>query len=148
MNLLVEFQSIFTKTFDLIQQNQITIDFFMHFYFKMHINGLWFRTWVTISSFLVVFLFLFLKKRGITVFLSWHFHAFLSLNYAKYCKIARIIDKIYKFFRIFYCTIQDLLIQSQKVTIIHESCKKNPEICNGMIMQNVPIASCAIVVKK
>merc|ERR1712121_392694 len=36
--------------------------------------------------------FYFLKKRGIPLFLSWHFHALLSQNNAKYSKIARIIN--------------------------------------------------------
>ena len=37
------------------------------------------------------------KNRGIPLFFSWHFHALLSRNNAKYCKIARIINKIYNF---------------------------------------------------
>ena len=78
-------------------------------------------------------------------FLSWYFYVLLLLNYAKYCKITIIIDKIYKIFRIFLCSVQDLLILSQKVTIIYESCIKNPKICTGIVMKNVTNASCANV---
>ena len=40
---------------------------------------------------------LFWKKGGIPLFLSWHFHALLWRNNAKYCKIAKIINKVDNF---------------------------------------------------
>ena len=95
-----------------------------------------FTSQVTISSFLVVFLFLFFEKKRNSFFLSWHFQALLLRNYVKYCKIARIIDKIYNFSGFF--TIQYInLILSQNVILFHESCLKNPEIWKGIIMKNV-----------
>ena len=58
------------------------------------------------------------EKRGITLFLSWHFHALLSQNAVKP-----------QFSKIFRSSVQDFLILSHKVTLIHKFFMKNPEIC-------------------
>ena len=67
--------------------------------------------------FLVVFLFLFLKKRGIPLFLSWHFHALLSQNNTKCCKIARIIKKNLQVLEIFHYSVHTWFLDITKGNI-------------------------------